>query len=495
MAKYSFIDLGVQLIRRQREYSSSREMGKGACYATPEQIESKRQELDDLRIEFDMRKSELDAKKREGMLSDGDLTAAMAPLENLQRKIDEISYLLSNAKIINDAGEQSNVVQVLSTVRIQNVSTNQVMDIVIGGQDSPISVESPFGKALLGKPNGDIVVVNAPAGTLKFKILAINGVPAPEKLPNEPTPSDTKVTRTSPAIEETVEPIPPISIPEHSSFEDLVELCVEEDDNVINYVVAYMVSRIKESGKNIDRILAALKRCNDIIYERESELKDIENRIKAKSSEESALVLDKMQEATNRKAILDYAVSEYLNAIGKKDLSGEKYSVSIKDSTTYALSADVKDSYIKTIRDAGIPDWLDIELEPNQDVLSQMEDMPKGVFIENEEREIGVFANGGMNPILSPRERYIEGWRNHATIKTMADESDASYRDVFYEIVNAWIDGDLSQEDIISDDELERVQQYKAESPHAPVWEISNQTGVSYDRVVVSLSYLSRIAR
>ena len=39
--------------------------------------------------------------------------------------------------------------------------------------ENKISNESPLGKALLGAKKGDVVEVNAPAGVLKYKILAI----------------------------------------------------------------------------------------------------------------------------------------------------------------------------------------------------------------------------------------------------------------------------------------------------------------------------------
>ena len=40
--------------------------------------------------------------------------------------------------------------------------------------EGKISDESPLGKALLGKTVGDEVIVDAPAGELKFKILEIS---------------------------------------------------------------------------------------------------------------------------------------------------------------------------------------------------------------------------------------------------------------------------------------------------------------------------------
>ena len=39
--------------------------------------------------------------------------------------------------------------------------------------DGKISDESPFGKAVLGKKVGEIVEVEAPAGTIQYKVIEI----------------------------------------------------------------------------------------------------------------------------------------------------------------------------------------------------------------------------------------------------------------------------------------------------------------------------------
>ena len=49
---------------------------------------------------------------------------------------------------------------------------------VVGSQEADpmngrISEESPFGKALLGKAVGEIVIVEAPAGNVEYKVLDI----------------------------------------------------------------------------------------------------------------------------------------------------------------------------------------------------------------------------------------------------------------------------------------------------------------------------------
>ena len=63
------------------------------------------------------------------------------------------------------------------TVRDLEFEENAVYAIVGSQEANPmearISDDSPFGKAMLGKHIGDIVEVDAPAGLIKFEILAV----------------------------------------------------------------------------------------------------------------------------------------------------------------------------------------------------------------------------------------------------------------------------------------------------------------------------------
>ena len=61
---------------------------------------------------------------------------------------------------------------------VDNILANCVVIEVVGSQEADpmngrISEDSPFGKALLGKTVGDEVLVEAPAGTLNYRVLDI----------------------------------------------------------------------------------------------------------------------------------------------------------------------------------------------------------------------------------------------------------------------------------------------------------------------------------
>jgi len=97
----------------------------------------------------------------------------------VEGKILTLEALLSNAVIIKDKVTHG-VVAVGSRVTVKENGGNrpEIYELVGAAEADPkqgrISNESPLGKALLGRKVGDEVKVNAPAGTLSFRIAAID---------------------------------------------------------------------------------------------------------------------------------------------------------------------------------------------------------------------------------------------------------------------------------------------------------------------------------
>ena len=100
----------------------------------------------------------------------------------LEAEINDIEVMLSRATIIDET-ETSNkeVVHLGSVVTIKETtrgSAERTYTITGFAQANPaegkISDESPVGKALLGHKVGDKVVVEAPRGTINFKIVKID---------------------------------------------------------------------------------------------------------------------------------------------------------------------------------------------------------------------------------------------------------------------------------------------------------------------------------
>ena len=94
-------------------------------------------------------------------------------------KIAELEEKIKYAKIIDESEVDLETVQVGNIVKVLDIEFDEEIEYTIVGStevdlaQNKISNESPLGAALLGKRKKDIVEVQAPVGTIKFKILAI----------------------------------------------------------------------------------------------------------------------------------------------------------------------------------------------------------------------------------------------------------------------------------------------------------------------------------
>ena len=87
--------------------------------------------------------------------------------------------VLSNYVLIDHQEFDANAVSLGSLVKVLDIEFQEEQTYhIVGSQeadpmDGRISEDSPFGKALLGKVIGDEVEVEAPMGTLRYKVLDI----------------------------------------------------------------------------------------------------------------------------------------------------------------------------------------------------------------------------------------------------------------------------------------------------------------------------------
>ena len=98
----------------------------------------------------------------------------------IEARIVEIEAMLKNVEIIADIKGAAKTVMVGTKVKVFDEDFNEEFTYKIVGSteanpmEEKISDESPVGKALLGKKVGDEVIVEAPAGEIKLKILKIS---------------------------------------------------------------------------------------------------------------------------------------------------------------------------------------------------------------------------------------------------------------------------------------------------------------------------------
>ena len=95
----------------------------------------------------------------------------------LYSRIAELEEILLHTVIVDESESASNAVSIGCRVGVVKLASGQTLAAykVVGSQEADpmnraISEESPFGKALMGKQEGDEISVEAPAGTICYRI-------------------------------------------------------------------------------------------------------------------------------------------------------------------------------------------------------------------------------------------------------------------------------------------------------------------------------------
>ena len=97
----------------------------------------------------------------------------------LYSRIAEVENILANCTVIDESDIDLNTVRMGCRIVVEDLEFGEQETYqVVGSQEADpmngrISEESPFGKALLGQKCGTVVVVEAPAGNIKYKIIDI----------------------------------------------------------------------------------------------------------------------------------------------------------------------------------------------------------------------------------------------------------------------------------------------------------------------------------
>ncbi|WP_158893789.1 MULTISPECIES: transcription elongation factor GreA [unclassified Pseudomonas] len=101
----------------------------------------------------------------------------------VEARIRDIEGRLQNAQVIDVAAlPHTGKVIFGTTVEIANTETDETVTYQIVGDDeadikrSKLSVGSPIARALIGKEEGDVVVVKTPGGNVEYEIVAVRHV-------------------------------------------------------------------------------------------------------------------------------------------------------------------------------------------------------------------------------------------------------------------------------------------------------------------------------
>ena len=155
----------------------------GRFRMSQERLEEIKEELHYLETVREKEVSELIKEARSfGDLSENsEYDEAKTEQGKLYSKIAELKVLIENAEIVDniDADAPKDTVTLGSIVRVRDVEDDfeETYEIVGSQEANPkagrISDDSPVGRGLRGHRAGDMVMIAAPAGELKFQVLSV----------------------------------------------------------------------------------------------------------------------------------------------------------------------------------------------------------------------------------------------------------------------------------------------------------------------------------
>ncbi len=146
-----------------------------------EGIEKLKSELKKLiEIEQPRLSNKLASAREHGDLSENaEYDAAKEEMHMLQNRLARLQGTLSRAQIFDPKGLDPEKITLLCTVELRDLKRDRVITYTLVSVEEAdvdqmrISIESPVGKALIGKKAGDKVSIQVPAGTLEYEILSV----------------------------------------------------------------------------------------------------------------------------------------------------------------------------------------------------------------------------------------------------------------------------------------------------------------------------------
>ena len=98
----------------------------------------------------------------------------------VEARIVSVENMLKNAIVIDESERDTSKVELGATVTIHDIEFDEDITYKIVGSteadpdEGRLSDESPLGKSLMGKAEGEMIDVDAPAGVIQYKILKIS---------------------------------------------------------------------------------------------------------------------------------------------------------------------------------------------------------------------------------------------------------------------------------------------------------------------------------
>ena len=120
-----------------------------------------------------------EAREQGDLSENAEYDAAKDEQRDIEARIEELEKILKNAEVVDEDEVDLERINIGCKVRILDIEYNEECEYKIVGSTEAnslkgkISNESPVGKALIGKKQGDTITVETPAGSFQYKVLEI----------------------------------------------------------------------------------------------------------------------------------------------------------------------------------------------------------------------------------------------------------------------------------------------------------------------------------
>jgi len=121
-----------------------------------------------------------EARDKGDLSENAEYDAAKEAQGMLEMKISLLKDTVASARMIDESKINTNVVQILTRVKIKNTKSDQIMTYMIVSEseanfkEGKLSVTTPIAKGLLGKKVGEKATVSVPSGIMEFEVIEIS---------------------------------------------------------------------------------------------------------------------------------------------------------------------------------------------------------------------------------------------------------------------------------------------------------------------------------
>ena len=121
-----------------------------------------------------------EAREKGDLSENAEYDAARDAQGLLEVKIARLKEKVANARVIDESKLSADSVQLLSKVKVKNLTNKMVMNFQIVPESEAdfskglLAATTPIAKALIGYGKGETVEAKVPSGIMKFEILEIS---------------------------------------------------------------------------------------------------------------------------------------------------------------------------------------------------------------------------------------------------------------------------------------------------------------------------------